>query len=108
MAKVKLRETILKGNTEKMVILAETYGLNLIDFLYMLANVDWYCLSRDVVMQKKIEGRKIPKELEFLDKPKIIQIDKGNTERLEVYIEPETDLNPDLLNGIKLIKGGKK
>lgn len=136
MSKIQLRETILKGNKERMIELAGMYGLSLPDFLYMLANVDWYCINRDIIVQRKLEGKKIPKELEYLDIPRIIQLEKYNTERLTEYIEPETYnklkikarlygiktvgllfdkiccetlqiMNPDLINGIKLKQGGK-
>ena len=136
MKKIKFKPTILKGNEKILIEKAGTYGLNLQDFLYMLAEVDWYCLNRDVIVHKKVLGEKIPKELEVSIKPKKIQIENENTERLDVYVEPETEyklklktkmyglrsigvlidkicseplefLNPDLLNSIKH-NGGKK
>lgn len=136
MSKIRIRETILKGNNEKLEQIAKQYGLKVEDFFYMLATVDWYCLSRDVIMQKKIEGKKIPTELENDEIPKIIQIKEYNTEPLSVYVEQQVELgllikskqyglrnigvlidkicsetiqfmNPDLINGIKK-KGGKK
>ena len=135
MSKIQLRETVLKGNTKKMKELGKNYGLSLQNFIYMLANVDWYCINRDVIMQKKLQGEKIPKELEYLNIPRIIQLEKYNTERLIEYIEAEIEYklkikarlyglktigllfdkiccetlqicNPDLLNGIKFNKGG--
>lgn len=137
MTKLKFRPTVLEGNIERLKELAEEYGFSVEDFLFMLSSIDWYCLSRDVVMQKKIEGKEIPKELEYLEKPGICRIDKENSERLEMYLDPAVELglkvkqrqygfrtmgqlidkicseplqlmNPDLINGIKLKNGGKK
>lgn len=139
MAKIKLRTTILKGNNQKLLDLAATYGLSLEDFFFMLAEVKWYSLTSDWIMERRIQGKRIPEDLEFLDQPFLIPQEEGkNTEPLKpIYVEPEVErkllikvhlyglrslgmlldrvchwplqiCNPDLINGIKSIKGGKK
>lgn len=136
MNKIKLRATVLKGNVNNLKNLAKTYGMTLESFIFMLGSIDWYCLSRDVYMQRKMEGKDIPEHLEFIDRPRVIQISDTNTERLNVYVTPDTDMglkikqkqygfnklgalfdkicceeiqfiNPDLINEIKS-NGGKK
>ena len=136
MAKVKLRTQILQGNNKKMSALASQQGLSLQDLFYMLAEIDWYCITPDVIFQWRIEGKSIPEELEFSNKPNLIEQTDINTEPLQsVYVEPEIEKklmikvhlyglrslgmlidrichsplkfnNPDLINGTK--KKGKK
>jgi len=136
MAKNRLRTTILKGNNERLIELAGTYGLTVENFLIMLAETQWHCLNKDVVKQLKIMGRAIPADLEFIDNPKVIPITDINTEPLmSIYLnrdiidkldikvkeyglrnigllidkiccEPLQFHTPDLFNGIKY-NGGK-
>ena len=93
MAKVKLRTTVLKGTNEKLKEKAAKYGLSLEGFFHMLANVDWYSLTKDWVMEKRIRRQPIPEELEFLDQPDLTPQELGkNTEPLKsVSVESEVE-----------------